>query len=209
MSPNSFRNVQAPDRHRNFNNLVPNYQALMAKKRTKSNAGPTPAKDTIALRPSKQNKIIFGSLLIVLSIALFFSFLSFYFTWQEDQSMLGEFADRNAQASNLLNKFGASVSHFFMYRGLGLASFGLPLLLAVTGLYLFLGIPLKGLVGKWVWGLTGMIWLSIALGFFAYDFPLLGGMIGFEMNDFLQDYAGKIGVFLILLFVLMVILVRL
>jgi len=181
----------------------------MAKKRTKSKAGPTPAKKTIALRPSKQNKIIFGSLLIVLSIALFFSFLSFYFTWQEDQSMLGEFADRNAQASNLLNKFGASVSHFFMYRGLGLASFGLPLLLAVTGLYLFLGIPLKGLVGKWVWGLTGMIWLSIALGFFAYDFPLLGGMIGFEMNDFLQDYAGKIGVFLILLFVLMVILVRL
>src|SRR5690606_15250983 len=144
-----------------------------------------------------------------LSIALFFSFLSFYFTWQEDQSMLGEFADRNAQASNLLNKFGASVSHFCMYRGLGLASFGLPLLLAVTGLYLFLGIPLKGLVGKWVWGLTGMIWLSIALGFFAYDFPLLGGMIGFEMNDFLQDYAGKIGVFLLLLFVLMVILVRL
>lgn len=29
------------------------------------------------------------------------------------------------------------------------------------------------------------------------------------MNDFLQDYTGKIGVFLILIFVLMVILVRL
>ena len=181
----------------------------MAKKRTKSKAGPTPAKKTVSLRPSKQNKIILGSLLIVLSIALFFSFLSFYFTWQEDQSMLGEFANRNAQASNLLNKFGASVSHFFMYRGFGLASFSLPLLLAVTGLYLFLGIPMKGLIGKWIWGLTGMIWLSIALGFFASDFPLLGGLIGFEMNDFLQDYTGKIGVFLILLFVLMVILVRL
>lgn len=181
----------------------------MAKKRTKSKAAPTPAKKAVSLRPSKQNKIILGSLLIVLSIALFFSFLSFYFTWQEDQSMLGEFADRNAQASNLLNKFGAGISHFFMYRGFGLASFALPLLLAVTGLYLFLGIPLKGLIGKWIWGLTGMLWVSIALGFFAYDFPLLGGTIGFEMNDFLQDYAGKIGVFLLLLFVLMVILVRL
>src|SRR5690606_31399771 len=181
----------------------------MAKKRTKSKAGPTPAKKTVSLRPSKQNKIILGSLLIVLSIALFFPFMSFYFTWQEDQSMLGEFANRNAQARNLLNKFGASVSHFFMYKGLGLASFALPLLMTVTGLYLFLGIPLKGLVGKWIWGITAMIWLSVALGFFAARFSLLVGLLGFEMNDFLQDYTGKIGVFLILLFVLMVILVRL
>ncbi len=181
----------------------------MAKKRTTSKSKTATTKKKISLRPSKQNKIIFGSLLIVLSIALFFSFMSFYFTWQEDQSMLSEFANRNAEASNLLNKFGASVSHFFMYQGFGLASFAFPLLLAVTGLYLFLGLEAKGLIGKWVWGLTGVIWLSVALGFFAADFPLLGGLIGFEMNDFLQDYTGKIGVFLILLFVLMVILVRL
>lgn len=181
----------------------------MAKKRTTSKSKPTTAKKKLSLKPSKQNKIIFGSLLIVLSIALFFSFMSFYFTWQEDQSMLSEFANRNAEASNLLNKFGASVSHFFMYQGFGLASFAFPLLLAVTGLYLFLGLEAKGLIGKWIWGLTGVIWMSVALGFFAASFPLLGGLIGYEMNDFLQDYTGKIGVFLILLFVLMVILVRL
>ncbi|MFD2098451.1 DNA translocase FtsK [Flagellimonas iocasae] len=181
----------------------------MAKKRTKSKSKPTAAKKKVSLKPSKQNKIIFGSLLIVLSIALFFSFLSYYFTWQEDQSMLSEFANRNAEASNLLNKFGASVSHFFMYRGFGLASFAFPLLLAVTGLYLFLGLSGKGLIGKWIWGLTGIIWVSVALGFFAIDQPLLGGLIGYEMNDFLQDYTGKIGVFLILVFVLMVIMVRL
>jgi S-DNA-T family DNA segregation ATPase FtsK/SpoIIIE len=64
---------------------------------------------------SKQNKIILGSLLALFSIALFFSFISFYFTWQEDQSMLTEFKNRNEQAKNLLNKFGASVSQFFFY----------------------------------------------------------------------------------------------
>ncbi|MBO0323056.1 DNA translocase FtsK 4TM domain-containing protein [Muricauda sp. CAU 1633] len=181
----------------------------MAKKRTKSKSKPTAAKKKVSLKPSKQNKIIFGSLLIVLSIALFFSFMSYYFTWQADQSLLSEFANRNAEASNLLNKFGASVSHFFMYRGFGLASFAFPLLLAVTGLYLFLGLGGKGLIGKWIWGLLGVIWISVALGFFAIDQPLLGGLIGYEMNDFLQDYTGKIGVFLILVFVLMVILVRL
>ena len=179
----------------------------MAKKRTKSKS--TSSKKGFSLKPSKQNKIIFGSLLIVLSIALFFSFMSYYFTWQEDQSMLSEFRNRNAQATNLLNKFGAAVSHFFMYKGFGLASFAFPLLLAVTGLYLFLGLSGKGLIGKWIWGLTGVIWISVALGFFAVEQPLLGGLIGYEMNDFLQDYTGKIGVFLILIFVLMVILVRL
>jgi S-DNA-T family DNA segregation ATPase FtsK/SpoIIIE len=181
----------------------------MAKKRTKSKSKPTTAKKKVSFRPSKQNKIILGSLLIVLSIALFFSFMSYYFTWQEDQSILSEFAHRNAQASNLLNKFGASVSHFFMYQGFGLASFAFPLLLAVTGLYLFLGLSGKGLIGKWIWGFIGIIWVSIALGFFASSQPLLGGLIGFEMNDFLQDYTGKIGVFLILIFMLMVILVQL
>nr|WP_297788484.1 DNA translocase FtsK [uncultured Allomuricauda sp.] len=183
----------------------------MAKKRTKSKSKKTTstAKKKVSFKPSKQNKIIFGSLLIVLSIALFFSFMSFYFTWQEDQSMLSQFADRNAEASNLLNKFGANVSHFFMYKGFGLASFIFPFLLAITGLYLFLGLNGKRLISKWIWGLVGVIWGSVALGFFAADFPLLGGLIGYEMNDFLQDYTGKIGVFLILIFILMVILVRL
>src|SRR5690606_34586419 len=58
-------------------------------------------------------------------------------------------------------------------------------------------------------GLVFIIWFSVALGFFAAGKPLLGGMVGYEMNDFLQDYGGKIGVFLLLLFGLIVILVRL
>ncbi len=147
--------------------------------------------------------------MVLLSLALFFSFGSFYFTWQDDQSLLTEFADRNAQAENLLNKFGATVSHFFMYRGFGLASFIFPYLLCITGLYLFLSIELKGLAGKWIWGLVFLIWTSIALGFFASELPLLGGLVGYEMNDFLQDYVGKIGVMLLLLFGLTVIMVRL
>ena len=174
------------------------------KKRSKSTA-----KKRLSFSLSKQNKIILGSLLVLLSIALFFSFISYYFTWQEDQSLLSEFADRNAEAENLLNKFGAAVSHFFMYKGFGLASFIFPFLLCLTGLYLFLSIDKKGLVSKWIWGLVFVIWISIALGFFAYDQPLLGGLIGYEMNDFLQDYTGKIGVLLLLLFGLTIIMVRL
>ncbi|MDE3740228.1 FtsK/SpoIIIE family DNA translocase [Maribacter polysaccharolyticus] len=179
----------------------------MAKKGRKSK--PKSPKKGWFLKLSKQNKIILGSLLTLFSIALFFSFVSFYFTWQDDQSLLTEFADRNEQAKNLLNKFGASVSHWFMYKGFGLASLIFPFLLGYTGLYMFLGLKGPGLLKKWIWGLIFVLWISISLGFFAVSRPLLGGLVGYEMNDFLQDYAGKIGVLLLLVFGLIFILVRL
>ena len=146
---------------------------------------------------------------MLFSVAIFFSFISFYFTWQDDQSLLSEFSNRNEEAMNLLNKFGATVSHFAMYRGFGLASLIVTALLFMTGLYMFLSLTKKGLLKKWIWGLMFMIWISIALGFFAANRPLLGGLVGYEMNDFLQDYTGKLGVFLLLLFGLIFILVRL
>ncbi|VAW10666.1 DNA translocase FtsK [hydrothermal vent metagenome] len=179
----------------------------MAKKVKKKR--PKTTKKGESFKVSKQNKIILGSLLMLFSIALFFSFISFYFNWQDDQSLLTEFQDRNEQAKNLLSKFGASVSHLFMYKGFGVATLILPFLLTLTGLYMFLGLDQKGMLKKWIWGLIFAIWTSIALGFFAYEQPLLGGLVGYEMNGFLQDYIGKIGILLLLLFGLIFILVRL
>ena len=51
----------------------------------------------------------------------------------------------------------------------------------------------------WFWGTLSVIWVSILLGFLAKQSPLLGGTVGFELNDFLQDYIGKIGTALLLL----------
>lgn len=78
---------------------------------------------------------------MLFAIALFFSFTSFYFTWQEDQSLLSEFANRNEQAKNLLNKFGASIGHLFLYKGFGVSSFIVPVLLFLSGLTLFFSLP--------------------------------------------------------------------
>ena len=127
----------------------------MAKKATKRKPKVPKKKTPFIL--SKQNKIILGSLLTLFSIALFFSFVSFYFTWQEDQSMLTEFKDRNEQAKNLLNKFGASVSHFFVYKGFGVSALIFPLLLCISGIYMFLGLDKNGLLKKWIWGLIFLI----------------------------------------------------
>ncbi|SHI98668.1 DNA segregation ATPase FtsK/SpoIIIE, S-DNA-T family [Arenibacter nanhaiticus] len=179
----------------------------MAKKTKKPRSSGIKKDFTIQL--SKQNKIITGSLLMLFSIALFFSFVSYYFTWQEDQSLLTEFANRNELAKNLLNKFGASVSHFFIYKGFGPASIIFTYLLFISGYHMFLSKPANGLLRKWIWGLVLIIWFSIAFGCFAPNQPLLGGLIGYELNDFMQDYTGKLGVILLLLFGLTIILVRL
>lgn len=158
---------------------------------------------------SYKNKVILGSLMVLLSIAMFLSFISFFFNWQQDQSVLSVFSDRTIEAANLLNKFGAAVSHYLIFKGFGISAFILALLIGLTGLYLFFGLELKRLMNRWIWGLIITAWVSIALGFFAHVQPLLGGQVGFEMNDLLQHYLGKIGVTLLLLFVFVIILVRL
>ncbi|GLB53650.1 DNA translocase FtsK [Neptunitalea chrysea] len=170
----------------------------MAKEKSKKTANKS--KFTIPkLTVSRPYKIIFGAMLMLFSIALLISFISFFFTWKQDQSEIFEFTNRNVEAQNLLRKFGAAVSHFFVYNGFGIAAFIFSYLIFVTGLALFFSSNKKALVNKWFWGVLSASWLAILFGFFASKAPLLGGRIGYEMNDFLQVYIGKIGVILLLL----------
>ncbi|EIJ40677.1 MULTISPECIES: DNA translocase FtsK [Galbibacter] len=172
----------------------------MAKKKTKTSTK-TSSKKIPSFKVSNQQKIIFGSLLMLLSVACVIAFISYFSTWQEDQSLLKEFGNRQAEAKNWLNKFGASVSHLFIYKGFGIAAFIFPILLFQTGLYLFLNYKLKLLTNRWFWGIIVSTWLAIFFGFFSESAPLLGGVVGFEMNDFLRAYIGKIGVALLLFFI--------
>jgi len=45
-----------------------------------------------------------------------------------------------------------------------------------------------------------MLWLSIFFGFFHKQNDILGGQVGYEINDYLQDYLGVIGAVFILTF---------
>ncbi len=153
-----------------------------------------------SLQFSKQQTIIFGIFLAILGIALTISFISFLFTWQADQSLLSDLTNREEQAQNLLNKFGAAVSHFFVYQGFGVASLIFSILLTLSGIYLFFSLPAKPLKKLWFWGIIVMLWLSVFFGFFASTASILGGVVGFEINSFLQDYMGLIGASLLMFF---------
>ena len=176
----------------------------MAKKKTKtkSKAKTTPKFKKPSFKLSSQQKLIFGSLLIILGVLMFIAFLSYFFTGKADQSTLTEIASREVEARNWLNKLGAWVSDLFINRGFGIASFIFSGLLFLSGIYITLDINKSRLRRHWIWGTLIVIWLSVFFGFFSHKYDSLGGTIGFEMNTFFQDYIGKIGTILLLIFVL-------
>ena len=175
----------------------------MAKK-TKNDSEVT---GTRSWKLSKQYKIVIGSLLVLFSIALLVAFISFYIHGQADQSAVAKLADRNTTVDNWLGKFGAYLADILVYQGFGVASFLFVRLFFLTGLYLFLGMPLSKLRTTWFWDLFAMIIVSVIFGFFATSAPELGGTIGYEMNLFSQDYIGKTGTLLLLIFGLVIYLI--
>ncbi|GAA0871811.1 DNA translocase FtsK [Gangjinia marincola] len=151
---------------------------------------------------NRQQRVVLGSFLTILGIAILIAFVSFMFTWKADQSIIATLGNREAEAQNWLSKFGAGISHFFIYKGFGVSAFSIAVLIIVSGIYLFLDLTLSSLKSLWIWGILVMLWLSVFFGFFGKEHALLGGTVGFEMNDFLQDYLGFIGAVLLMTFLL-------
>lgn len=176
----------------------------MAKK--KKSTTKTPRKK-ISFSLSKQQKILLGSFLFLLGLALLFSFVSYFFTWQADQSEIGILSERELQTKNWLNKFGANVAHFFIYDGFGISAFIFGFLVTLTGVYYFFDYAKKQLAKFWFWGLVLMLWISVFFGFFGEKTTLFSGIIGFETNDLMQDYLGLVGAMLVMVFILIVYLV--
>ncbi|WP_395046886.1 DNA translocase FtsK [Flavobacterium sp.] len=157
--------------------------------------------------PSRQQKITIGVLLVLFAIALGLSFISYFVNGKYDQSELDSFTARNPNIQNWLGKFGAFVSDFFIYKGFGVASFLFVRLLFLTGAYLVLDLAIGKLKKTWFWDIFVIIILSILFGFFGNLLPELGGVIGYEMNLFSQDYIGKSGTLLALVFGIVIYLI--
>ncbi len=176
----------------------------MAKKTTRKKSTPKAKSKTKLRKPSfklsDQQKLIFGSLLIILGVLLFISFVSYIFTGKEDQSVLDTFPNRSGVYKNWASQLGAWISEFFIIKGFGIPSFIFSGLIFLSGVYVTLNLKKTKLRKHWIWGTLIVIWLSILFGFFSHKYDILGGTIGFEMNHFFQDYIGKVGTALLLLF---------
>jgi len=149
---------------------------------------------------NNQQKLVLGSFLVILGFLLFTAFLSFIFTGKADQSALSEFTTRDVETQNWLSKVGAWLSDVFIQRGFGIASFIFSGLTFLSGVFVLMDLSKTKLRRHWFWGTLIIIWFSILFGFFTSKNDILSGTIGFEVNTFFQDYIGKLGTVLLLIF---------
>ena len=172
----------------------------MAKKKT---AKPSNKNKSTTLKKgiSNQQRLVFGSFLCIVGILLIISFVSYFFTGTVDQSVLSEFTNKDVVAENWMSKIGAWLSHLFLVQGFGISAFIFAFLFILSGVYVMFNLNKNKLFNHWIWGTLNALWLSVCLGFFTDNIDILGGVMGYEVNQYLQIYMGKIGVILLLVFI--------
>ena len=152
---------------------------------------------------SGAKRLFIGSSLIILSLFLLISFISYFFTGNIDQSNLNDFTDNTISTTNSLGKIGAMLSDFFIYRGFGLSSIIFPFLIFISALHILLDFKKRKLSNNWLWGFYLVFLVSIFFGLVDYG-NIYSGIIGYEIVSFLNIYISQIGVIFLLIFMTLI-----
>lgn len=154
-------------------------------------------KDFFANRKFHQ---LLGLFLIVFSLVLFFSFTSYFFTWQAD-----DYLKPGDRASNWIGSLGRALSKLFIERWFGIASYSFVLIFFIMGVRLLFKHNLLPIWKTIRLSILIMLWFSLTFGFLwgQHDtLSVLGGDFGRIYTNWLNGFIGKIGTGLLLLFVL-------
>jgi S-DNA-T family DNA segregation ATPase FtsK/SpoIIIE len=146
-----------------------------------------------------------GIACLLAGVFLFIAFTSYLFTWKEDQdeifrSGLAILKPNELHIANLLGSLGAYVSHIFIYKGFGLASYLFCTTFFVFGLNLLFAHRIFSIARNLKYLVTGVVFFSAILGFFmaSLSFPY-GGAVGSMLSDWLEGFLGKLGTTILLL----------
>ena len=150
------------------------------------------------LKDERTHKIA-GSICLLLSLLLFIAFTSYLFTWDEDQDKVFREGYRlllgtDTKVANLMGTFGAFISHFFIYKGFGIASYLICTLFFVVGVNLFFGKKVFSIFRNVKYLLIGLPLISVTAAVIMYGnvFPW-GGAVGDMIRDWMYLTIGKIG----------------
>ncbi|MGJ1266802.1 DNA translocase FtsK 4TM domain-containing protein [Sphingobacterium spiritivorum] len=177
-----------------------------------------------------QEKImkILGVFLFILSFAFTIAFVSYLFTWEEDQSYISksngswstlfstaeEIDNDNIDlpvVQNKLGKFGALLANQFIYEWFGIASFIFIFILFVTGYRLLYRKNILPVGKSILYSSIAIIYVSVTLGFlqsFIAKTPhILEGKFGFWTNRLLEAQIGSAGVAGIVVFAYLTVLI--
>ncbi|MFP5079456.1 DNA translocase FtsK 4TM domain-containing protein [Pedobacter sp. JCM 36344] len=191
-----------------------------------------PAKEKLDFMPrldfqnGRAIKII-GLGFIVFALYFLIAFTSYLFTWQEDYSYVikanggwgnlfksfEELQQVNIPpvVQNWLGKFGALLSHQFIYEWFGIASFLFIFIFFVIGYRLLFKVKIVSIEKALGYSLFFLLFISFALGFghsFLGDTPhFLEGEFGYWSNKLLVAQIGRAGVGGLITFLALTILI--
>ncbi|ANE53339.1 cell division protein FtsK [Flavisolibacter tropicus] len=150
---------------------------------------------------------IIGTVSLLISIFLFIAFISYFFTWKEDQDKVlnndaGFLGDNEVRVSNLLGRLGAYISHFFIYRGFGIASLLFCTFFFVVGINLLFERKVFSIWRNLKYVTFGLLIASVTFAFISPSaaFPF-GGRVGGMINNWLINFLGHFGTAALLLVV--------
>ena len=148
---------------------------------------------------NKQSKIIFGFLLLTISLFLLFSFNSFWFNWKTDDDIIISGWDFATKANNILGWIGAYVSYFFI-SNLGISSYCIIIILSSLSIKLIF--KLKFIYYNFFRKIVLFtLWFILLLGIFNLKIGPYNacGTIGLNINENLSLLIGNIGIIFILI----------
>ncbi|MDR2121527.1 MAG: DNA translocase FtsK [Flavobacteriaceae bacterium] len=151
------------------------------------------SKETKKKQKRLTGKTIFGISLLTVSVILLLSFISFYFSWKEDQSQLSSFLNRDIPAQNIVGKIGAFLGEVFIFNGVGIIAFFIPFFLFLLSVKVLFGKELLKLWKVLSHGIFFIIWLPVFSAMIFGSKWLLSGLIGYEAYDYLKTLLGVAG----------------
>jgi S-DNA-T family DNA segregation ATPase FtsK/SpoIIIE len=189
------------------NNLEVEPDKTKKAKPKKENNNSKPFEDWGKFFSNNKTHKVLGLFLLLFSVFLFFSFLSFLFTWWLDYDKLSEadfsaiLFDETMEISNWTGRLGAALSYLFIKKWFGISSVVFIYLFLITGLKL-LNINFVKLSKSFKYSFFLLIFSSITFGFFlkSDNLSILSGIFGYESSLWLEGFLGKIGTGILLIF---------
>ena len=176
------------------------------------------ASDPSTLKPEKETQVtvkqivkderthkITGAIFLLLALFLFIAFTSYLFTWREDQDKVFQggakilLPSTEVKVSNLLGNLGALVSHQFIYKGFGLASYLFCSFFFIVGTNLLFKRKIFSIGRNLRYVLAGLLFFSVSLAFITKGTTFAWGAVGDMISDWLTRFLGWLGTAALLL----------
>jgi S-DNA-T family DNA segregation ATPase FtsK/SpoIIIE len=185
----------------------------------KKDSGNSKKKNTEDLKQDQEEKVsvaeivkderthkITGMVLLLMGIMLLLTFSSYLFSWRQDQDKVLQGAAKflfaggeTEPVANLLGRFGAYLSHLFIFSGFGISSFLICGLFFALGLNLLFDKKIFSVARNIRYLIVGWLVLPVFFSFFlgSYEFAW-GGALGDYLEKELSLFLGSTGTAIIL-----------